>query len=221
MQNNANLQDDVTVEQGLHPLDQSENDKEVLQSDIQNQSVKANKQSEKKKVYTSGAEKIKDEVEAEYKAAKGKEVEDVMRNQMTPIVQYVSGKCEEDPDYNALVIQDHKTWKRCYQFMMKKAQEMAAKGSTGLLVEGNTILKWIDEYYKLDDKKQAEKEAAGSQKRKVNDKKSAKNKNTAKNDSKAKIQSNKVASEATQHAPSNPGKKKKEIEGQFSLFDFM
>lgn len=119
---------------------------------------------EKGPKYSSGGEKIKAEAEAEYKAAKGKEAKAMMEGQMAPIIQYITEKCEADPKYNTLVLQEHKTWKRCYDFMMKKARTMAAKGSNGLLVEGETILKWIDEYYKKNDKAQFEKKKEKNQK---------------------------------------------------------
>lgn len=176
---------------------------------------------EKKKTYTSGAEKIKAEAETEYKTAKGKEADEMMKAQMEPIVQYISEKCDKEPEYNTLVIQNHKSWKQCYSFMMEKAKKMAAKGSTGLLVEGNTILKWIDEYYKKDDKVEVEAEKKRKEKRE-NAAAEAKEKAEVKAKEKANpTKQEKIKEEVKIPDPLKPKKNNKDMDGQMDLFSML
>lgn len=176
------------------------------------------KKAEEKLVYQTGGQKINAEAEEQYEKAKGKETAEMMKTQMAPIIEYVTKKCEADAEYNALVLQTHKTWVCCYEFMMDKAQKMAASGSTGLLVEGTTILKWIDEYYQLDDKAKVEKEAAEKSKKKTV---------TKGNSEKGKSQSptvHETKAAGKKGVPADDqktGKKKNEMEGQIWLFDMM
>ena len=173
----------------------------------------------KRKVYTSGAEKIRDEAEEEYKEAKNEEEEALTKALMEQIIKYVTEKCETDPDYNALVIQEHKTWERCYQFMSEKAQKMAPTRRRGMLVEGSTIFAWMDEYYQADDlaeveaEIEAEKKRAESIKRVEKLEKELKAKNAAKG--------KKAAPEAKKKQTPKAKKNSKDIEGQMDMFSMM
>lgn len=188
----------------------NESELEQQVDDSGEEDLKAEKAAEKI-IYQTGGQKIKAEAEDQYEKAKEKESEEMMKAQMAPIIEYITQKCEDDSEYNALVLQDHKTWENCYEFMMDKAQKMAASGSTGILVEGSTILKWIDEYYHLDDKAQAEKKAAEKAAKGCSGKKlpqkPMQHKTKAADKPEVPVDKQKV------------GKKKNEMDGQFSLFD--
>jgi len=112
-----------------------------------------------KKIYTFGADKIKAETETEGKSAKGKKnaSKGGMSGETEVIIEYISEKCTADADYNALVLQPHKSWKRCYDFIFDKARKKAA-GKNSCYVSDRTVFGWIDEYFKKDDKAEVEAE---------------------------------------------------------------
>lgn len=179
---------------------------------------------EKRKAYTSGAEKIRDEAEAEYQAAKDEKSKAMIKAKMDEVVKYVSEKCETDPEYNALVIQEHKSWKRCDQFMLEEAKKIALAGSPGMLVEGSTIFAWMDEYYQADDleKIKAEEEEA----RKEAERKEQLKKEEAERAAKAKkkpaktVRAPKKKADTPKEQP-KPKKNNQDMEGQMDLFSMM
>ena len=179
---------------------------------------------EKRKVYTSGAEKIQDEAEEEYKEAKDEEDRERTKALMEQVIKYVTEKCETDPDYNALVIQEHKTWKRCYQFMSEKAQKIAPIGRRGMLIEGSTMFAWMDEYYQADDleKIKAEEEEARkeAERRKELKKEEAERAAKAKKKPEKAVRAPKKKAETPkEHA--KPKKNNQDIDGQMDLFSMM
>ena len=97
------------------------------------------------KNYISGEEKILDEA---------KESADLSEH----VVEYLTQRCDEDLAYNAMVVQPHKSWKRCSDYLTKQAKKLAGKGSQQIMVEAHTVFHWIDEYYSLDDKAEVEAE---------------------------------------------------------------
>ncbi|MCU7380481.1 PcfK-like family protein [Clostridiales Family XIII bacterium ASD5510] len=207
-------------------LEKTDPEEDIETSNAKTEKTQETESSQKDKKgpkYSSGGEKIKAEAEAEYKAKKGKEAKAMMKGQMTPIVQYLTEKCEADPEYNALVIQEHKTWKKCYDFMMKKARAMAAKGSNGLLVEGETILEWIDEYYQKDDKEEAEaekklKEKATEKKKKQADKPAQNAKEKQEALGKWLVEKSKTKPEEKKKENQEPEKPESNVDEQIDMF---
>jgi len=79
------------------------------------------------------------------------------KQQYDMVFEELIKKCNKNEEFNKLVLQEHKSWKRCYKFMEKKARDIAC-GSSACAVHSDTLFSWIAEYYNLDDKEEIEKE---------------------------------------------------------------
>lgn len=179
---------------------------------------------EKRKAYTSGPEKIRDEAEVEYQEAKGEKAKALIKAKMEKVVKYISEKCKADPEYNALVIQDHKTWKRCEQFMLEKVKKAACAQYGMMMVDDSICFEWMDEYYQADDL--AEVKAAEEEARKEAERKERLKKEEAKRAAKAKRKPAKAVPrpEKKEEEPKQQPKPKKnngDIDGQMDLFSMM
>lgn len=166
------------------------------------------KTKEQTKVYTSGSEKIRDEAEAKCQAVKDEESKAITEAKMKKIVKYISGKCEADPKYNALVIQGHKTWERCERFMQVKVNKMAVTGEVGIMVDDSVVYEWIDEYYRADDL--TEIKAAEKNWKKEKAEKAAEKKKTPTK-----------AAPALEKKENKTKKNNGDIEGQLDMFSMM
>ncbi len=160
------------------------------------------------KAYTSGSEKIRAEAEAECRAAKDEESRAITKVKMDKVVKYISGKCEADPKYNALVIQEHKTWERCDRFMQEKAEKMMVAGRPGVMVDDSVAYQWMDEYYQADDLEEA-KAAEEKQKKEKAEKAAQAKKAPAR------------TTPAPEKKESKPKKNNGDIEGQLDMFSMM
>lgn len=174
----------------------------------------------KEKVYTFGGDKIKEEIKAAEKK-RNKEAKIGMAGDMTIIIEHVSQKCAADPDYNDLVIQSHKSWKRCYDFIIDKARKAAA-GSGSYFSDDNTVLGWIDEYYKKDDKAEAEAEKKKAEEA-VEKAKKAKERKAAESREKSSEKKQKALfkerAEVTGKKAEKLKSEQKNTDGQMSLFE--
>lgn len=108
---------------------------------------------------TKGAEKLgleKDEFMKKFEKA-SESIRKIVENQYDTLFQILCEKADNDPEFDSLVCQEHKSWSRCYKYVENKAREMASGGNM-VMVEGDIVFGWIDEYYALDDKAQIEEE---------------------------------------------------------------
>ncbi len=152
-----------------------------------------------------------------------------------PIIGYLLERCREDKGLAEDVIQDHKTWQKCFDYIYSRARKQA-NGSCAA-VRDDVVYEWAEDYYHKDDKveeeKKAKKEAEDKAKRekstaerktaKVKREKSAAEKKTAKakgNTDKVEKVSVPPKPEALQ-APPKPKKNGKEMDGQLDLFAMM
>lgn len=167
---------------------------------------------EKKKGFDFGYEKLEKELE-NLIAQAGKKKEKMAREQFGLVFSELIKKCKEDSEFDELVNQPHKSWERCYKFMEKKAQEIAISGAMSCAVISTTLFEWIEQYYRLDDKAEIEKEKEVSKKTANSKKKPA-----TSNSCKPKAQPKTVVKETQK---TDRKEKKFGLDGQFSLFDFM
>lgn len=170
--------------------------------------------------YTSGGEKIKAQIEMQMKKNKGGQTE-FMLQQVQPIIDYITERCDQDKEYEALVLADHKSWERCFDYTFKKAQKMAEKGARGICVFGDTMIKWIDEYFAMDDKKEVEEKAKREAEEKVRREKAAakrREKTAAKKKTKTNDKTAKTEKPKEQPIPKKNGK---EMEGQLDMFSMI
>lgn len=163
-----------------------------------------------KKIFNSGADKLAYE-EQELLKTVSAEKRDVIKQQFDLVFQELIKRCKENEDFNQMVLQEHKTWERCYKFMEKKAMDVTAKGAQSCAIISTTLFDWIKEYYSIDDKSQIEKEDADRKKAEEERKKVA----TAIIDTSKTNMNQTVPMEKKL----NNAVKKNEIEGQVSIFD--
>ena len=171
-------------------------------------------------------EKALEKLESQYKAEK-----DPVRKQFAkPIWEHLKKRCREDAGLCEDILQEHKTWSNCYAYITKTARKHI-KGNAGAVLD-STVYEWAEDYYRSDDKAEAEKEQKKAEQRKNNTaKKSQKSTDKAKkpeakpNTSKAEKTAT-AKSEGSEQAPEKVKKpktnaKKKEADGQLNIFDFL
>lgn len=135
-----------------------------------------------------------------------------------PVINYLLKRCEEDNGLAQDVMQEHKTWKKCFEYIYGQARKQA-KGNTAA-VRDDVVYEWAEDYYHKDDKAEEEKKAkeAAERKKKAeeNKKKAAEKKKTTK-----KSVEKKEEKEAPKPAETKPKKNPKDMDGQMDLFSLM
>lgn len=181
-----------------------------------------------KKIFTSGAEKLRYEQEQcivnvndKYKA--------MAKQQYDMVFSVLIKKCEDEPEFDAQVNQEHKNWGRCMAFCSKKAmdicnptekqKELARKGEQPIAapVTSVVLFQWIDEYYAADDKDDFDKQKKEEEKKKDNEKKQSEKQEKERQ----KKAEKKDITKTDDNKPKKKASKAKtnEQEGQMSLFD--
>lgn len=185
---------------------------------------------EVKEVAFPGAEEkptvsAKEKLEQELKNAKDKSMAE-------PIIGYLLGRIAEDKSLVEDVEQEHKTWDKCFDYIYEKARKQS-KGNHAC-VRDDVVFEWAEDYYRKDDKAEEEKKAKEKAERDKKDKerkkeekekqkkriegmeKRAAKKNATNNDCKPEMQPKVIAKSEEKAKP-----KKKDLDGQMSLFDMM
>ena len=177
---------------------------------------------EKMPTYTTGEEKLKAEEEAVLSSVDAK-YKDVAKAQFGMVFDELIKKSNEDEAFNSKVLLEHKSFARCMKYCGNKAmglrnpsdqeKEAARNGSPIVTpVSSDLLFEWIYEYYDLDDKAEVEKEKAKP--------KAAKTNWPAKDTKKKDVPTSKPKKEEVkQDDKPKPAKNKRDMEGQFSLFD--
>lgn len=142
------------------------------------------------------------------------------------VFEYFKKRCSEDSGLAQDIMQEHKTWEKCYKFCEGKARKQAASGATSAMVDGNDLLEWIEDYYRMDDKaeeeEKARKEAERKKKWEEDQKKrkaEAAKKKAEDRKKPAKTSKEETKSEEKPKPAPKPKKKSDEIDGQLNIFD--
>ncbi len=151
------------------------------------------------------------------------------------IIQHLINRCGDDEGLSQDVMQEHKTFEKCYKFIKDKAREKAKDGCA--MIEDRQVYEWAEDYYHVDDAaEEAKKKAEAEERKKKIDERIKKQKEEQKKkraEAKAKKDgSKKKAADATepdgQDSSSSPeqkekpkDKKGKDMDGQMSMFDLM
>ena len=142
---------------------------------------------------------------------------------------YLIGMCGKSA-VEQQILKPHKTLQRCVEYLMEQAWEMVddekknQRIRMGFAVPDDTVYRWVQEYYALDDKEQYEKERkeAAETFRKAGEKTVRKEKSAA-NKSSTKGKSNKKTTEKAVSQSAGSQRDKKEAKSsepqQLSLFD--
>lgn len=159
-------------------------------------------------------QRAKEKLEGELKNAKDKNFAD-------PVITYLLKRCEEDDGLAEDVLQNHKTWEKCYGYIYEQARKQ--KSGNCAVVRDDVVYEWAEDYFHLDDKaieekkKKEEKERRKSQKQETEKRKQQNSKQKpAKEKTSEKTPDAKSVKEVKKKTP-----KKNEPEGQMSLFDLL
>lgn len=156
-----------------------------------------------------------------------------------PILSHMIDRCKESETLADAVCQTHKTWEKCFKYIMDQARKL--KSGNCAIVKDSVVYEWAEDYYRLDDKALEEKKAkeekerekkqkADHQKRLDGMKKRAEKKAKAVEIDKAAKEAPKLETkpEAKADKPKKelekkeaPKKRSNELEGQMDLFSMM
>jgi hypothetical protein len=162
----------------------------------------------------------KQKLEEELKKAKDKSFAD-------PVISYLLKRCEEDNGLSEDVIQKHKTWDKCFDYIYSQARKQTKGNSCA--VRDEVVYEWAEDYYHKDDKAEeeakAKKEAAAKAKREkaaAEKKASSKTENSTNKTAKAQTEQAKVQRSVEKKEP-KPKKesKSKDMDGQLDMFSMM
>lgn len=166
-------------------------------------------------------QRAKEKLEKERETAKDSTFAD-------PIIEYLLKRCNEDEGMAEDVVQEHKTWKKCFDYIYSRARKQA-KGNCAA-VRDDVVYEWAEDYYHKDDKaeeaEKAKKEAeakAKSEKAAEKKKAVAKSKST-KTAAKLSTDRNKAKDPVKEERPKEqpkPKKSGKDMEGQLDMFSIM
>lgn len=158
-------------------------------------------------------QRAKEKLEGELKNAKDKDFAD-------PVIGYLLKRCEEDDGLAEDVLQNHKTWKKCFSYICEQARKQ--KSGNCAAVRDDVVYEWVEDYFHLDDKALEEKKEKERKEQEAKRKAEAAKRKTGfgkqKTDSKKDDREKKTVEpeKKNDRAPKN-----KEPEGQMSLFDLL
>lgn len=160
-------------------------------------------------------QRAQEKLEKEMKDAKDKTFAE-------PVIGHLLKRCEEDNGLAQDVMQEHKTWEKCYKYIFEQARKQAR--GNGAAIRDEVVYEWAEDYYHKDDKAEEEKKAKEAAERKKKEeerkKKAAEQKKAGKRNPKQGAKREKKAEEKPAEPP-KPKKNPKEIDGQMDLFSMM
>lgn len=165
-------------------------------------------------------QKAKEKLEAEKKKA-------TQKNFADPIITYLLKRCEEDQGLAEDVMQEGKTWNKCFNYIVEQARKQSNGRSTA--VEDRAVYEWAEDYYHKykkpeTAKKEKGKKPATTKKTEAPAKKVTeikKDVQKTKNDSEASEKPAKKDAASKQQKTEKTGTKSSGLNGQMSLFDLL
>ena len=144
-------------------------------------------------------QKAREKLEAEKKKA-------TQKNFVEPVITYLMKRCEEDQGLAEDVMQEGKTWNKCFSYIVEQARKQSNGRSTA--VEDQVVYEWAEDYYHKYEKPETAK--------KEKDKKPA-------TTDKPQISEKPVKKDAAskQRKTEKTSTKSSELSGQMSLFDLL
>ena len=97
-------------------------------------------------------QKAKEKLEAEKKKA-------TQKNFADPVITYLMKRCEEDQGLAEDVMQDGKTWNKCFSYIVEQARKQSNGRSTA--VEDQVVYEWAEDYYHKYEKQEPVKKEKG------------------------------------------------------------
>ncbi|MCR5791360.1 MAG: PcfK-like family protein [Lachnospiraceae bacterium] len=184
------------------------------------------------------------QAEEDYKAQAAKKLNGELKEAKDkkfaePVIGYLLKRCDEDKGLAEDVMQEHKTWEKCYSYIYDQARKQQKNNRA--VVRDDTVYEWAEDYYHKDDRKEEAEKAERQKKQEEIRKKSeeqrkareakAKKSGKASNANQKAAKSDKKAANADQKPedvaqkpkaePQRSKREPKEIEGQMDLFSMM
>lgn len=97
-------------------------------------------------------QKAREKLEAEKKKA-------TQKNFADPIITYLMKRCEEDQGLAEDVMQEGKTWSKCFNYIVEQARKQSNGRSTA--VEDRVVFEWAEDYYHKYEKLETAKKEKG------------------------------------------------------------
>lgn len=165
-------------------------------------------------------QKARKKLEAEKKKA-------TQKNFADPVITYLMKRCEEDQGLAEDVMQEGKTWNKCFGYIVEQARKQSNGRSTA--VEDQVVYEWAEDYYHKYEKpetakKEKDKKPATTKKTEAPAKKVTETKKDVqktKDDSKVSEKPVKKDAASKQRKAEKTSTKSSELSGQMSLFDLL
>ena len=165
-------------------------------------------------------QKAREKLEAEKKKA-------TQKNFADPVITYLLKRCEEDQGLAEDVMQEGKTWNKCFSYIVEQARKQSNGRSTA--VEDQVVYEWAEDYYHKYEKsepvkKEKSKKPATTKKTEAPTKKVTETKKDVrktKDDSKVSEKPVKKDAASKQRKAEKTSTKSSELSGQMSLFDLL
>lgn len=194
---------------------------ELPESKLEDESVnESSAEAEKTENTKSIKQKAKEKLEAEKKKA-------TQKNFAESIIAYLLKRCEEDQGLAEDVMQEGKTWNKCFNYIVEQARKQSNGRSTA--VEDRVVYEWAEDYYHKYEKPETAKKEKGKKPattkkteapaKKVTEIK--KDVQKTKNDSEASEKPAKKDAASKQQKTEKTGTKSSGLNGQMSLFDLL
>ena len=165
-------------------------------------------------------QKARKKLEAEKKKA-------TQKNFADSVIAYLLKRCEEDQGLAEDVMQEGKTWNKCFNYIVEQARKQSNGRSTA--VEYQVVYEWAEDYYHKYEKpetakKEKDKKPATTKKTEAPAKKVTETKKDVqktKDDSKVSEKPVKKDAASKQRKAEKTSTKSSELSGQMSLFDLL
>ena len=168
-------------------------------------------------------QKARKKLEAEKKKA-------TQKNFADSVIAYLSKRCEEDQGLAEDVMQEGKTWNKCFNYIVEQARKQSNGRSTA--VEDQVVYEWAEDYYHKYEKPEPVKKEKGKKPvitkkpvtpTKTTEKITDNEKKSQKTKDKPQISEKPVKKDAAskQRKTEKTSTKSSELSGQMSLFDLL
>lgn len=194
---------------------------ELPESKLEDESAnESSAEAEKTENTKSIKQKAKEKLEAEKKKA-------TQKNFAESIIAYLLKRCEEDQGLAEDVMQEGKTWNKCFNYIVEQARKQSNGRSTA--VEDRVVYEWAEDYYHKYEKpetakKEKDKKPATTKKTEAPAKKVTEIKKDiqeTKDDSKVSEKPEKKDVASKQRKTEKTSTKSGGLNGQMSLFDLL
>ena len=157
-------------------------------------------------------QRAKEKLKKELAAAKDKSFAD-------PIIGYLVERCQDDEGLAEDVVQEHKTWQKCFDYIYRQARKQA-KGNCAA-VRDDVVYEWAEDYYHKDDKAEEAEKARKGAERKEKQKKTADDRVSKAKKNPAKVDPAPEKKEDKSKEQTKSKKNNKDMEGQLDIFSMM